>query len=170
MPVPCEITDNYEVLDNHYEGLVVELTYHWFRGEHYGAIIWDEELDGPRKIRCGEFPDYAPSSIGGSGTVDASPELLAKYNTFKANQRKLDYNVWNMQQAKQVMKDKLVRVVKGRKVSKGTEGKVFWIGPNKYGSGERVGIKELNGTVHWTHADNVEVVNPVSHFKPALGK
>ena len=66
---------------------------------------------------------------------------------------------------RKVDKDKKVIVVKGRKVPKGTEGVVFWIGIQNYGkyhrSGyevTRIGIKDEFGTIFWTSASNVEVI------------
>ena len=62
---------------------------------------------------------------------------------------------------------KTVRVVKGRKVPKGTTGVCFWMGSfdnSKYGdpwgiyTQYRVGIKDESGNVHWTALDNVELV------------
>jgi hypothetical protein len=46
------------------------------------------------------------------------------------------------------------RVVKGRKVPVGTEGVVVWIGAGDYG--ERCGLKDDAGNVHWTALANVE--------------
>lgn len=63
--------------------------------------------------------------------------------------------------------DKTVKVVKGRKVPKGTTGKCFWIGVTSYAKyadpwglydSVRVGIKDEDGEVYWTAADNVEVI------------
>jgi len=51
---------------------------------------------------------------------------------------------------------KTVRVVRGRKVPRGLEGEVTWYGENQWGP--RVGIRDINGTVHWTAASNVEVL------------
>jgi len=62
---------------------------------------------------------------------------------------------------------KRVRVVKGRKVPRGTEGECFWMGSfdnSKYGdpwgiyTTVRIGIKDNEGTVYWTSLDNVELV------------
>jgi hypothetical protein len=50
-----------------------------------------------------------------------------------------------------------VRVVSGRK-SKGVEGAVFWEGPNKYGEGTRLGIKDDDDETHWVNAEHVEVI------------
>jgi len=62
---------------------------------------------------------------------------------------------------------KTVKVVKGRKVPKGTVGECFWMGCtdySKYGdpwgiyTHVRVGIRDTDGNVHWTALDNVELV------------
>jgi len=50
-----------------------------------------------------------------------------------------------------------VRVVSGRK-SRGVEGTVFWEGPNKYGEGTRLGIKDDDEETHWVNAEHVEVL------------
>lgn len=66
--------------------------------------------------------------------------------------------------------NKRVKVVKGRKVPKGTEGIVFWVkryDNSKYGdpwgiySVTKVGIKDDNGNVHFTAIDNVEIIERI---------
>lgn len=62
---------------------------------------------------------------------------------------------------------KRVRVVKGRKVAKGTVGVVFWVkryDNSKYGdpwgiySVTKIGIKDDDGNAHFTAIGNVEVI------------
>jgi len=62
---------------------------------------------------------------------------------------------------------KTVKVVKGRKVPKGTVGEVFWVkryDNSKYGdpwgiySVTKVGIRDAEGNAHFTSIDNVEIV------------
>jgi hypothetical protein len=66
--------------------------------------------------------------------------------------------------AAKVEKGRTVRVVKGRKVAKGTVGEVIWLGQGGFGQGSyragagRIGLKDSTGTVHWTSESNVEVV------------
>jgi len=48
-----------------------------------------------------------------------------------------------------------VRVVRGRKVPRGTTGIVFWHQDGRFG--ERVGIRADDGATHWTAARNCEV-------------
>lgn len=64
--------------------------------------------------------------------------------------------------------NKRVKVVKGRKVAKGTEGIVFWMGSycnSPYGdpcgiyTTYRCGLKDDSGDVYWTSLDNIELVN-----------
>lgn len=62
-----------------------------------------------------------------------------------------------------VAKGKIITVVRGRKVPYGTTGECIWLGqgrsPVAWRSGPmRVGLKDSSGTVHWTAADNCEVV------------
>lgn len=63
---------------------------------------------------------------------------------------------------------KQVKVVKGRKVPKGTTGECFWMGSNdysKYGdpwgiyTTVRIGIRDDEGKVWWTSLDNVELID-----------
>lgn len=55
---------------------------------------------------------------------------------------------------KEPRKGRTIKVVKGRKVPVGTVGVCFWIGSSQWG--DRVGLKDSKGTVHWTAASNVE--------------
>ena len=59
-----------------------------------------------------------------------------------------------------------VRVVSGKK-SVGVEGTVFWEGPNKYGEGMRLGLKDENEETHWVNADHVEVLEESPDSGPA---
>lgn len=63
--------------------------------------------------------------------------------------------------------EKRVRVVKGRKVSKGTEGTVFWLkryDRSKYGdpwgiySYTQVGFKDDDGNTYFTNYNNLQLV------------
>jgi len=61
------------------------------------------------------------------------------------------------------VKGKKMQVFKGRKVPKGTEGEVIWVGASRYGRGLRVGLKDAEGTVHWTDAVNVRNAAPFQY-------
>lgn len=64
--------------------------------------------------------------------------------------------------------NKRVKVVKGRKVPRGTEGVCFWMGSTCYSpygdpwgiyTSVRIGIKTEEGDVYWTALDNVERID-----------
>lgn len=54
------------------------------------------------------------------------------------------------------LKGQRVKVVKGRKVPVGTEGRCFWVGEGQWGW--RVGLETDEGETHWTALSNVEAV------------
>ena len=54
-----------------------------------------------------------------------------------------------------IAKGRTAVVFKGRKVPVGTRGVIIWLGSGAYG--ERVGVKDASGTVHWTASANVRV-------------
>ncbi len=109
-------------------------------------------------------------------TVDATPDVVDAANAFvlaktvaKAK-RDLDDRIAKAKdKAAEVGRGKSVKVVKGRKVPLGTEGNVFWTGPNKFSRyGElRIGFKDAAGATHWTAAGNVEVTNAADFFNAA---
>ena len=71
---------------------------------------------------------------------------------------------------------KRVRVFKGRKVPKGTEGEVFWIGwhcHSPYGdpwgiyTTTRIGLKDDDGNVFWTALANVQHIEEGGQYETA---
>lgn len=48
-----------------------------------------------------------------------------------------------------------VRITDGRQ-GKGQSGSVFWKGPNKYGGGERLGVRGDDGETYWVNSDDCE--------------
>lgn len=124
--------------------------------------IWDAELGAPRSIRLWtEGFEY-----GGNMnvvTIDATPEVRAAFEAYKAEQKALKraeeaarYAAIEAARAKEPRRGRTIKVVKGRKVPKGTTGVCIWIGEGDWGT--RVGLKTEDGTVYWTAASNVEAV------------
>lgn len=129
------------------------------------AIVFDVRTLAFHKIECDRM----------QRTVDAPEWLIAAYRTMVAltematrhrmaaadRQREAD----RVERERNTpRKGRTVRVVKGRKVPKGTEGIVVWYGEGKrysyYGeSPMRVGIKDASGMVHYTAATNVQVIH-----------
>lgn len=58
--------------------------------------------------------------------------------------------------AGQIIKGARVVVVRGRKVPRGTEGVVIWTGRDAWDN-DRIGIRDDEGTTHWTAMKNAEL-------------
>ena len=73
----------------------------------------------------------------GTAEVDAPAELIQEYETWVKNEHAQRERAANELRARSyratLEKGKIVQVVTGRKVPKGTVGKVFWIGSDQYG-------------------------------------
>lgn len=95
--------------------------------------------------------------------VDATEEVKIEYMEWlEANRVKREAEL-AAEEARTPRVGKTVKVVKGRKVAKGTTGQVFWKGLDKYKSNRytyvyRLGVKTEAGETIWIAEDNVEVV------------
>lgn len=69
----------------------------------------------------------------------------------------MELSAADLEDAATPRKGKRVRVVRGRKVPRGTEGVVIWLGVDDWGKA-RLGLKDADGNAHWTAASNVEVI------------
>lgn len=155
-----------------YEGAVIttrERNYH--DDSDFYAIVWDEAAGVVKSV------DYATTrawTYGNSATADITPENEAKAHAYLATLAFGALKAADEAAAATPAKGKWVKVVRGRKVPKGTEGTVIWYGAGKayswydakYGPPKRVGLKTADGTVHWTAASNVEVLDPASYRTP----
>lgn len=90
-------------------------------------------------------PDYQPSEADAQTFAHLDAECVAARAVLDSVREALD----------PCYRGKTVQVVRGRKVPQGTVGTVFWIGPNKFGHGTRLGIKVGEDTV-WMDAANCE--------------
>lgn len=122
------------------------------------AICWDREK---QKVVEVEY-DTTRAGGGGRAEIDATDEVLREvYRWYKQMGRELFDAHTNPAEAKKVRKGDTVRVIRGRKIPKGTEGVVFWVGTryNQYSHSdeERVGI-EVDGERMFLSADYVEVI------------
>ena len=140
-------------------------------GEHnyaddsdFYAVVWDEEQQIVREV---EYATTRGWSYPNSAWVDATTEVITKANAYYEAIALSNLKADNEKQAKFPTKGKVVKVVKGRKVPIGTTGEVIWTGLELSGrrysyhgkTPVRIGIKTVDGTVHWTDADNVEVLH-----------
>lgn len=137
-------------------------------GEHnfyddsdFYALIWDETTQTVREV---EYASTRGWTYPNCASVDATPDVVAKANN---HYRTIAFDKWkanNEMLAKIPHKGKFAKVIKGRKVPIGTTGEIIWYGTGKkYNYNDkpsmRVGIKDNNNAVHWTDANNVEVLH-----------
>lgn len=140
----------------------------------YGVVVWDSETAAPKKVQLGN------SEFGyeGEATLDATPEVVALYEAWKARQAaqaeearlhaeeiakenrakedEAEARAWLIERP--TKGDKVV-VVRGRKVAKGTVGIIRWEGGNDYGP--RIGMAvEGKEKLVYTSPSNVEVIFP----------
>ena len=96
-----------------------------FEDSDFYAVCWDEELG---KVVMVEY-DTTRCPAGGTAEVDATDEVLSKvYRYYKKDATNTFDKYDNIRLAKAISKGDEVVVVRGRKVAKGSIGKVFWIG------------------------------------------
>lgn len=122
------------------------------------AICWDREKQQVVEVEY----DTTRAGGGGRAEIDATPEVLREvYRWYKRMGRQLFDARTNHEQAKKVQKGDAVKVVRGRKVPKGTQGQVFWVGTryNQYSRTDeaRVGI-EVDGERMFLNAEYVEAI------------
>jgi len=130
-----------------------------YHDSDFYAIVWNEEKNKPEEI---EYASTRGWSYPNGAVVDATDEIREKYNAYVEKQRIIAQKAQEEAEARIPRRGRSVRVVKGRKISIGTEGVVFWRGPDKYKSTRnytyyRVGIEMSNGNREFTSEDNVEV-------------
>ena len=136
----------------------------------YYAVIWDDETGAPKTVGQGNSEFGCEFKI----KVDATKATLKKYEAWKAadlirrekaaeirrvaeEKRRAEEAEANAERrARAVRKGVKVKVVKGRKVPKGTVGECFWEGGGQYGP--RIGLKEADGTTHWTATSNCTAI------------
>lgn len=131
------------------------------------AVIWDGET-----IRSYEYATTRFYSYHNSAGADATPETVAAADEW-ARARMFDtIRAEAAREASKPTVGKTVSVVRGRKVAKGTTGRVGWAGRNRAFSDQhagwayhphgtdRVRIDLEDGTRVFVDAANVEVVDP----------
>ncbi|MGH2360257.1 MAG: hypothetical protein ACRDGM_06915 [bacterium] len=118
------------------------------------AVVWDAEAGCSRSVRVGD--SMTPLADCDRVTLDATPEIEALYAAEQSAAAHLSRDLAALRDAEALGRGKSVLVVRGRKVPKGTTGRIFWYGDAQWG--KRVGIETANGDRLFTAATNVEVV------------
>lgn len=155
------------------EGRVLSITkqYHYIGdGDGYywhDAIVINDD-GSPRCVKCGGYQgrDSRDGSIDLGSTVDLTDDLRAKYlawkkidDEYKQAVKEFDAKerlVSDMYNDPEQSKGQWAIVTKGRKIPKGTWGKIFWVRNDQYGW--RIGMKQSETSdPTWVAFDNVEV-------------
>lgn len=146
----------------------------WHRTERIMSDVWAtvfyaDVLTREGKVQRVEYGCDEFSASAGHAEVDAPPTIMAAYRAevdrVEREAKERDRVAKEKRAAEEAAREaatpyrgKRVKVVRGRKVAKGTTGIVGWYGQCRYGNGYRVGIDTAAGERVWTNARNVEVV------------
>jgi hypothetical protein len=140
-----------------YVGLVVSLFEEngsW--DSDFFAMVWDAESKSLKRVMY----DTTRGAMYGSASVDATPEVLAEVEAMRERNRAQHDADRAARLACMAEKGSKVRVdgIKGKHSGlNGSEGVVFWKGPDRYSKYDiRVGV-EINGTKHFLNGRNVFV-------------
>lgn len=138
-------------------------TYH---DSDFYAVVWDDDLnDGAGGTRRVEYATTRFWTYPNNAWVDATEEILEKYEKLLAKQRRAFHREKLARQRDAVEKDRTVEVVKGRKYEHGLTGKVFWVGQCRYGNGLRAGVKlDESGDKIWIAASILKVTGGWSDY------
>jgi len=136
------------------------------------VVLWDT-LDS----LSGCYAEYGNCDCGCNGS-NPRPNLLTKYDSLRGVKEvifmtplymsviaPIDTEIDTVRNQIELLKNQAkvhkgdnVRVIRGRKTPKGTEGKVFWLGPDRYSDGMRCGFKSSDGATHWVALDYVSKI------------
>lgn len=125
------------------------------------AVVMDDNGDFVEVV-TGSTRWYGHDKV----VIDATPEVREAYRAHLAAKQAAADEAAALREAARLERGVRVRVVKGRKVPKGTEGTVVWIGVDQYGSRYgttkyRIGIRpDGDGEAVFTAGSNVVVLHP----------
>lgn len=129
-----------------------------YQDSDWYAVCWDDDKSEIVVV------NYDTTRAGGGGwaKIDATDEVIRKAYRYYFGISRYEFDqLWNERQAKSIKVGDKLKVVRGRKISKGSVGKCFWKGSryNYYShrEEERVGI-EFDGERIFLPVEYVEVV------------
>ncbi len=143
-------------METTHQGLVLELgEYNGYDDSDFYAVVWNWEKNSTERIIYASTRGW---TYPNSASVDATPEVIAAYQAY-CEKRRAEYEEMKRQEElKRPSVGKTVRVVRGRKVPKGTTGKVVWYGEDRYHRGKmRVGMM-VDGKRVFVDAEYCEVI------------
>ena len=140
--------------DTHVGLCVKEREANFYDDSDFYMTVWNPETHKPEEICFASTRGWSYPCLGSA--VDAGPDVMAEYRAYMVEREREAREARAAAEAAKPAKGKILTVVRGRKVPKGTTGVCIWKGEGRFGT--RVGIKDSAGTVHWTAASNVEVL------------
>jgi len=136
-------------------GKVVAVESYYDDGQtDYYAYVWNEKslsVESAGPCSYGTAVD-GPAWVAAFYALAKAIEKSAREAANRAARLKREEE----DEACRVSYGKEVKVVRGRKVPKGTVGRVFWVGESKFG--RRVGLELASGAREFTAVCNVEVI------------
>jgi GH24 family phage-related lysozyme (muramidase) len=162
-----------------HHGLVLSLgERNGYDDSDFYATVWNDETGCPDTV---EYATTRGWTYANGATIDATPEVCAKYAAWKEQRRQERARERAEWERKTPSVNKRVRVVRGRNVEIGAEGTVFWFGADRFKDSRwarqadalaaahgverpidlerhRVGVKLADGSKVFLSAANVEVM------------
>jgi hypothetical protein len=125
------------------------------------AVVWDPAKGAPSNVHIGDS-EFGAEKVA---EVDATADVVAAHDAWEAAreaERVAAEEARREADAKarlhEVQRGCRAVVARGRKVAKGTEGRVFWIGQG--GFGPRAGLETDDGQTVWIALSNLDRVLP----------
>lgn len=127
--------------------------YNGYDDSDFYMTVWNSEKKAPESLCFASTRGWSYPCYG--SWADATPEVIAEYREWLKRTGVESIRSSDIQKAQTVEKGKLIRVVRGRKIAKGTVGYCFWVGRTNFGVS--VGIQHEDGFREFTALKNVEV-------------
>ena len=162
---PCHVSGPLYMRTTHVGLVLATGEVNGYDDSDFYAVVWNAEKGAPERITYASTRGW---TYPNGAAEDATPEVLAAYEAYckkvraeaealRVKERVEREAAAAERAAKAPRKGGVVRVVRGRKVKKGTEGRCFWVGTTSIGA-ERVGIELANGERVFVAAEYVEAV------------
>lgn len=109
-----------------------------YHDSDFYAVVWDDETESLKNV------DYHTTRGASTGwaKVDATPEVLEKYEIYKKAVKDFYREVDMLEESLENRKGDFVNITRGKE--KGKSGEVFWIGTCNYSGKKKLGVATSN--------------------------
>lgn len=156
-----------------YQGAVVDTSEHyWLDGmlSEY-ALVWDMEKHQYESVSVGYYGADGYDFIGTKVEIDVSTEVARDIIRTLKQEAYKDFCRSVVEKKNRIEAGITARVVRGRKIPKGTELEVFWVGERPtytgYGTERIAGCKDKDGNKVWIKAEYLKNITPLKSPKAA---